>query len=96
MRYGLGVKLAVPLLVTLALGFGVLLYVRATRARTRANAIGLGLLVALLLAINASAYFGPPPPDVRPMAGLNLALVLVIWILQRIDRAREPRAAGAF
>jgi hypothetical protein len=74
------------------LAVGVFVYTRTTRTRTRGNAVALGAVVATLFAINAGAYFGPPPPDVTPMAVMNLLLGGVLWILHRIDRGRDPRA----
>jgi hypothetical protein len=71
---------------------GVWLYTRSTRARPGRAGRGLATLLIVLLAMNVAAYFGPPPPSVQSMAALNLATVLVVWVLHRIDRGREPSA----
>jgi hypothetical protein len=74
--------------VALVLG-GLALYMRTTRARVRSNNVWLIVLVAVLLAINAGAYFGPPPPSITPMAALNLSTLIVVWLFALIDRQRE-------
>jgi hypothetical protein len=76
--------------VALVLG-GLALYMHTTRARTPRGNLWLIVLVGVLLAINAGAYFGPPPPDITPMAALNLSTLIVVWIFARIDRRRELR-----
>ena len=78
------------LLVEIALVLGGLaLYMRTTRARNARNNVWLIALIGALLAINTGAYFGPPPPDVTPMAALNLSTLTVVWLFARIDRQRE-------
>ncbi len=71
----------------LAAGFS--LYVNATRPR-EGGRVGLAVLMAVLFAFNAGAYFGPMPSSVTPMAIGNLSLIFLLWIVGRIDRRREP------
>jgi len=95
-RIGLGLwNFPVPALlveVALVLG-GLALYMHTTRARSRRNDAWLIALVCALLAINVGAYFGPPPPDITPMAALNLSTLIVVWLFARIDRQRELRVS---
>jgi hypothetical protein len=69
------------------LALGVYLYVGATRP-ARGGKVGLAILVAVLFAINAGAYFGPPPASIVPMALGNLSLIFLVWICYRIDARR--------
>jgi hypothetical protein len=91
-RVGLGLwNYPVPALAVEAamLLMGLVIYVRTTSASGGRASIPLWLLAAFLFAINAGAYFGPPPPDVRSMLVGNLALVLVVWAFAAIDRRRS-------
>jgi hypothetical protein len=59
---------------------GILLYVRATKAKDRIGSIGFWALVGLLSLIYVTNLFGPPPPDVSMIAVAGNALWLfVIW-----------------
>lgn len=91
-RVGLGLwNYPIPALLTevgLVLG-GLSIYMRSTRARTTANTYQLIVVIIVLLGINVGAYFGPPPPDVRPMAAMNLLLTAVVFIFHRIDLRRD-------
>lgn len=75
--------------VPLFLG-GVWLYLRATRATTRAGRIGLVALVVLLLAIYAGNLFGPPPQRVVDIAWLGQAQWLLVLWAWWVDRRRQP------
>jgi hypothetical protein len=72
----------------LALGFW--LYVSATRPKNGGGKIGLVILMLVLFAFNAAAYLATPPPTVTPMAIGNLSLIVLLWVVYRIDRRREP------
>jgi hypothetical protein len=91
-RVGLGLwnypMAAIATEAALLLG-GVWLYMRSTRPRAGASSRGLVVLVVALLAMNVGAYFGPPPPSVQAMVVLNLATLVVVWVLHRIDLNRQ-------
>jgi len=91
-RVGLGLwNYPIPAMLTevaLVIG-GLAIYMRSTRARTPSSNHQLFALIAVLLLINIGAYFGPPPPDVKPMAAMNLLLTAVVWVFHVIDRKRE-------
>lgn len=72
------------------LAAGAFLYVSSTRPRSQRGKISLAILLAVLFAFNAGAYFAPPPGDIRFMAAGNLSLFILLWVCWRIDRAREP------
>lgn len=97
-RLGLGLwrslpwTLAVELLL-LAVGTGT--YLRATRARDRIGSIGLGLLLALLVAIYGGSLFGPPPPSAQAVAWSAQAMWLFVLFGWWVDRHRKPVARGA-
>lgn len=96
-RYGLGLWNSVPgtLAVEGALfAAGIAIYTRFTRARDRVGQWAFWGLIAFLLAIYASAVFGPPPPTKAavPLAGLAMWL-LVAWGYW-VDRHREVRRRG--
>ena len=60
---------------------GLVIYLRATRARDRIGRFGLwGFLLFLLLSYVA-ALFNPPPPDIRPLAigGIVFGWLFVAW-----------------
>jgi membrane-bound metal-dependent hydrolase YbcI (DUF457 family) len=74
------------------LALGIWLYVGSTRP-VRGGKAGLAILIAVLFAANAGAYFGPPPPSITPMAVANLSTLILVWICWRIDGRREPVTA---
>ena len=90
-RIGLGlwnyplIELAVELAI---LGIGVLIYVRATVARTRATTWTLVSLVAVLLLIQAGNAAGDPPPNVTAIAWVGQAQWLLVAWGYWIDRKR--------
>lgn len=47
---------------------GLVIYLRATRARDRIGRFGLWGLLLFLLISYVAALFNPPPPDIRPVA----------------------------
>ena len=92
-RLGLGLWNSIPatLLVESTLfAVGVLLYAKATHAVDRAGRLGLWLLVLLLLAIYASAIFGPPPASKMAVPAAGFAMWLLVAFAYWIDRHRSP------
>jgi hypothetical protein len=71
-------------------GAGILLYLRATRARDAAGRWGLAALLGLLVLLWLGAAFGPPPPDEGIIAWSALALWLLVPWAAWVDRHREP------
>jgi len=97
-KLGLGLWSSLPGSIAaelLALGVGVLLYVRATRPRDRTGTWALWGLIAFLLVIQISNYLGPPPPDVRAIAIVGHAQWLLVAWGYWLDRHRVPRAESA-
>lgn len=88
--FGLWNHVAPALVAELALfTAGLVLYLRATRARGFAGHAALWSFVVVILLVYAQAVFGPPPPDEH-----KLALVgLIGWVIPPwgfwIDRTRE-------
>jgi membrane-bound metal-dependent hydrolase YbcI (DUF457 family) len=73
------------------LALGLWLYVSGTRPpREGGGKVGLIIVILVLFAANFGVYFGPTPPSITPMALGNLSLLLLCWILWRIDGRREP------
>jgi hypothetical protein len=61
-------------------GVGLALYLRATRPRDRAGAVGLWGLVAFLVIVYLASTFGPPPPTAAAVAWSAQAMwLIVIW-----------------
>ena len=92
-RLGLGLWNSVPatlLVESLMFAAGVFIYVKTTRALDRVGRVSLWVLIAFLVAVYASAVFGPPPPSkiAVPIAGLAMWL-LVAWAYW-VDRHRQP------
>jgi hypothetical protein len=94
-RVGLGLwnyPIAAVTVEALMLLGGVLLYTRAVSGRSTGARVALWSVSAFLLLTNVGAYFGPPPPDIKPMAALNLSVLLVVWAFHAIDRRLDtPR-----
>ena len=91
-RVGLGLWNSVPgtLVVEFALlGFGVAVYLRTTRARTRAGAIGFWSLVVFLVVVYLASTFGPPPPSATAVAWSAQAMWLLVAWGYWIDRSRS-------
>jgi len=88
---GLGAWRSIPLTLLLDGGtflVGLVLYVRASRARDRVGSWALWALVVLLVAVFLGGTLGPPPPTVRTIAMSALSLWLVVLWMFWIDRHR--------
>jgi hypothetical protein len=93
-RYGLGLwnSVGATLSVELSLfGFGLALYLWATRARDTVGAWGLAGFLLLVFALYAGAVFGPPPPSVSAIAWTDMGQWLFIALATWIDRHRASR-----
>jgi hypothetical protein len=98
-KYGLGLwnSVAGTLIVEMALfGYGVWLYVRATRARDAIGRWGFVLLVAFLLLVYVANLAGGAPPSVTAIwiAGIAGAVIIVAWAWW-VDHHREAFPRGA-
>jgi membrane-bound metal-dependent hydrolase YbcI (DUF457 family) len=91
-RVGLGLWHSLPgtLLVEIALLIaGVLLYLRATRARNRTGVYAFWGLVGFLVIIYAGSVLGPPPPDVQTIAWAGQLQWLLVLLGYWVDRNRS-------
>ncbi|HEV8577442.1 MAG TPA: hypothetical protein VGX68_00050 [Thermoanaerobaculia bacterium] len=68
---------------------GIVLYLRATRARDAIGRWGLWSLLALLPLIWLSGSYGPPPPSERVLAWSALSLWIVVSWGWWVDRHRS-------
>jgi hypothetical protein len=91
-RFGLGLwnrpLIAIPLELLL-FGVGIAVYLRATRARTKAGTIGLWLLVVFLVTTYFAALFGPPPPSPTALMWYAHSMWLLILWGYWLDRQRQ-------
>jgi hypothetical protein len=97
-RVGLGLWNSVPgtLVAEFALfGGGLVMYLRATKARDRAGSIGLWSLVAFLVIVYIAATFGPPPPTPTAIAWSAQSMWLIVIWGYWIDKHRLPHRHGA-
>ena len=97
-RVGLGAWRSIPLTIVLELavfGFGVVVYLRTTRARDRIGSWALWAMVAVLLLIFVSGFTSAPPPNGRAVALGALGLWLFLPWSYWIDRHREVTAPGS-
>ena len=95
-RIGFGLWNSIPgtLAVELAMfAAGIWLYVATTRANDRIGGVGFVAFLLFLLAIYASAAFGPPPPSASAIAWSDMGQWLVVLLAAWIDRHRSPRSA---
>lgn len=91
-HYGLGLWSNAPLTIGVelaAFAIGLWLYVRGTRAVSRAGTWGLWSLVVVLLGIYAGAAFGPPPPGWEAVAWAGLLSWLFPLWGWRVDVGRR-------
>lgn len=69
---------------------GMYLYFRTSRARTRAGTYGMVLFGVVMLAIQGSVFFGPPPPSDKAAAVMGLASYLLFAVVAYwLERKRE-------
>jgi len=95
---GLGAWRSIPLTLILDGGtflVGLVLYLRASRARDRVGSWALLGLVVVLVAIFLGGAFGPPPATERAIGTSALSLWLVVLWLFWIDRHRVMVAQPA-
>jgi hypothetical protein len=95
-RLGLGAWNSFPLTLALELGVfggGLAIYLRATRAETRAGSWGLAALAIALVGVYAGAGLGPPPPSETMLAWSGLGLWLFPLAAYFVDRRRASAAA---
>jgi hypothetical protein len=93
-RVGLGLWNSVlgTLVVEIGLfALGVLLYVRATRARDRVGSYAFWALVAVLMGIYVANLTSPPPPTAMAIGAAGLGLWLFVPWAYWIDRHREAK-----
>ena len=91
-RIGLGLWNSVPATLAIELGMfaaGLAIYLRTTRARDRTGRLALWALALFLLAIYATASFGPPPPGADAVAWTDMGQWLVILWAVWVDRHRR-------
>lgn len=96
-RVGLGAWRSIPLTIVLelaVLGFGLVVYLRATRARDRIGIWALWTMVALLVLIFVSGFTTAPPPNGRAVALGALGLWLFVPFGYWIDRHRVLTGRG--
>jgi uncharacterized membrane protein YhaH (DUF805 family) len=92
-RVGLGAWRSIPLTIFLELVVfvpGLVIYLRATRARDRVGSWALWALVVVLAAIFFSGFVSAPPPSGRAVGYAALVLWLFVPWSYWIDRHREP------
>jgi hypothetical protein len=90
-RVGLGAWRSIPLTILLeglVFGGGLLVYLRATRARDRIGTWALWGMVALLALIFVSGFVSAPPPNERAVGFAALGLWLFVPWGYWIDRHR--------
>ena len=96
-RLGLGLWNSVPgtfLVESLLFAAGLGLYLAATRPRDRIGTWSMVAYVLVLLLGYISAFAGPPPSSVRPLAWGSLGLWLVPLWPRWFDRHREEAIRG--
>lgn len=73
---------------------GLLLYLKATRARDRIGAIAFWVFVGFLLLGYFASIAGPPPPDWKPLAwGATASWLFLLWVAW-FDRHRTAEGSG--
>ena len=95
-RFGLGLWASVVATIIIEGGFwllAIILYVRATRAKTRAGVYVFWVAVGLLTLLWVNNIAGPPPPDPRtaPVFSLVIFSLAVAWAYW-MNRLRPAQA----
>jgi hypothetical protein len=97
-KFGLGLwnSLAATVAIEGALFVvGIVIYLRATRATSRAGSVGFAVLMGVLAASWLSGALAPPPPNIKAVAATIVVVIPVIlgaaWL---IDRRRPPRTSA--
>jgi hypothetical protein len=94
--FGLGLWNSLPLTVlveAIALGVGLAIYLRTTRALDRTGIWALWSLVALLFVLWVGAIAGPPPPSERVVEWSGIGMWIFVPWGYWIDRHRAIVAA---
>ena len=94
--FGLGIWNSVPLTVAVeavALGLGLAIYLRTTRAIDRTGTWALWSLVTLLVMLWIGSVAGPPPPSERAVEWSGVGMWLFVPWGYWIDRHRAIVAA---
>ncbi len=94
-RYGLGMWNSLPLTLFVELALyaaGIVIYLRTTHARDRVGVYALWALLIFLLVIYLSSDFGPPPPNLKAIAYMALAMWLLVPWAAWADKHREVDA----
>lgn len=97
-KVGLGLwssRPATAIVESLLFAAGVWLYVKSTRPRDRLGRWSFLGFIALLGVIDAANLLGPPPPDIRAVAFVGLALWLFPFWTAWFDRHRAAISAPA-
>jgi hypothetical protein len=91
-KYGLGMWQSIPLTICveyILFVAGIVLYVRATRAKDATGNLAFWSLVGLLGVVYPASLFGPPPPSVRALAWSAIAIWLTVPWAAWADRHRQ-------
>jgi len=98
MKFGLGLwnnKIATIIIEMIIFFGGIILYTRATTARSIAGHLSLWIFVAFMITVYFMSAFGPPPHSVDSIAILGLTQWLIIGWGYWIDYTREPVVQSA-
>lgn len=80
------------LIIELAIFFlGLMLYLKSTIAKNKWGNISLGILTLLLLTVQITNIFGPPPPEVSAIAWAGQLQWLFVFLAIWVDRTRNNR-----
>jgi len=91
-KYGLGVWYSIPLTITVEYVLfvaGIAIYIRATRAKNFMGHLAFWSLAGFLGMIYPAALFGPPPANVKVLAGSAIAIWLTVPWAAFADQHRQ-------
>lgn len=94
-KYGLGMWNSVPLTIAVEyvlFGAGIVLYIRATRAKDLKGNLVLWSLIAVLGVLYLASLFGPPPGSVQALAWSAIGIWLTVPWAAWADRHRQSEA----